>query len=193
MQLINKYLPEYSFKEVHFCDVAANAATVIEAAAEYQPHNDRFFRSMIGLRELPMRIGNHLSGKKSNKPLPFGLHNFVFLEKQDEVGLAYGLVGRFWRPNFGLITIPDGDTFRRFNSPGIAKLILSFSAILQNDGTTRLVTETRVFCPDLGCRLKFAPYWYLIRPVSGIIRGRILNDIKKASELPSLSSLPTHQ
>lgn len=183
MQLIDKYLPDYSFKEVHFCDVTANTATVIEAAAEYQPHNDRFFRSMIDLRELPMRIGNYLSGEKLNKPLPFGLHNFVMLEKQDGVGLAYGLVGRFWRPNFGLITIADGNTFHHFNSAGIAKLILCFSATLQDDGTTRLVTETRVFCPDLACRLKFAPYWYLIRPVSGIIRGRILNDIKKASEL----------
>ncbi|MFD1296697.1 hypothetical protein ACFQ4Q_08610 [Lysobacter gummosus] len=190
MQLINKYLPEYSFKEVHFCNVKADASSVIEAAAEYQPHNDRFFRSMIGLRELPMRIGSRLRGKKSNKSLPFGLHNFVMLEKQDGAGLAYGLVGQFWRPDFGLIAIPDGDTFRHFNSSGIAKLILSFSATLQHDGTTRLVTETRVFCPDLVCRLKFAPYWYLIRPVSGIIRGRILNDIKKASELTSLTSLP---
>lgn len=190
MSLIDKYLPEYSFKEVHYCNVTANVAAVIEAAAEYQPQNDRFFRSMIGLRELPMRIGSHLSGKRSNTPSPFGLHNFVMLEKQDGSELAYGLVGRFWRPNFGLITISDGDTFRRFNSAGIAKLILSFSAALQNDGTTRLVTQTRVFCPDLACRLKFAPYWYLIRPVSGIIRGRILRDIKKASELTSLTSLP---
>ncbi|WP_223920280.1 hypothetical protein [Aeromonas caviae] len=45
-----------------------------------------------------------------------------------------------------------------------------------------MTTQTRVFCPDLACRLKFAPYWYLIRPVSGLIRRRILGAIKAESE-----------
>lgn len=188
MHLIKKYLPDCNFKEVHFCDVAAKPAKVIEAATEYRPENDRFFRNMIGLREFPMRIGGRLWGHKPDRPQPFGLHNFILLEKQDGNELAYGLVGRFWRPDFGLITMADGEAFRLFNNPDVPKLALCFSATQQKNGMTRLVTETRVFCPNLASRLKFASYWYLIRPVSGMIRGRILNYIKNASESASRSS-----
>lgn len=186
MKLISKYLPEYSFREVHFREVAASPETVIEAAANYSPEADPFFRKMIGLRELPMRLGNRLRGKPADSIPPFGLHNFVPLGRVKDSELAYGLIGRFWRPDFGLEIVPDSQAYLDFAMPGFAKLALGFSAITQQNGTTRLTTETRVFCPDLACRLKFAPYWYLIRPISGLIRSRILTSIQKAGE----SSLP---
>lgn len=182
MKLISKYLPAYSFSEVHWLDVAADPRTVIEAAASYRPEDDTVFRKMIGLRELPMRLGNIFGGRRAKSPPPFGLDNFVRLERLDDSELAYGLVGRFWRPDFGLLSVADSQAYLDFATPGIAKLALGFSAVAQENGVTRLTTETRVFCPDPACRLKFAPYWYLIRPVSGLIRGRILAAIKRASE-----------
>lgn len=182
MKLTDHYLPEYSFREIHSCSVQAMPATVIRAAAEYQPEGDPFFRRMIGLRELPMRIGRYFQNQQAELQPAFGLHNFVLLEQQEHA-LAYGLIGRFWRPDFGLIPVADGRAYRHFDMAGVAKLVLSFSAMLQPDGTTKLETETRVFCPDLASRLKFTPYWYLIRPVSGLIRGRILASVKKASEI----------
>ena len=106
----------------------------------------------------------------------------MLLEGQSGSELVYGLIGRFWRTDFGLVTVADGQAFLAFNSPGIAKLALGFSATVQKNGATSLITETRVFCPDLASRLKFAPYWYLVRPVSGLIRGRVLAAIKKSSE-----------
>lgn len=181
MSLTDKYLPEYSFREVHSCEVMARPESVIQAAAAYQPDDDPFFRKMIGLRELPMRIGMRMRGKHAEVAPPFGLHNFVALEQQDDA-LAYGLIGRFWRPDFGLISVSDGAAYRDFNMAGVAKLALVFSVKLQTDKITKLETETRVLCPDLASRLKFTPYWYLIRPVSGLIRGRILNSIKRESE-----------
>ncbi len=80
------------------------------------------------------------------------------------------------------MTMVDSQAYLDFAVPGVAKLALGFSASRQPNGTTRLTTQTRVFCPDLACRLKFAPYWYLIRPVSGLIRRRILGAIKAESE-----------
>ena len=182
MKLIGKYLPAYSFQEVHSCDVAADPPAVIEAASKYRPEVDPIFRNMIGLRELPMRLGNIIGSRRSPGPPPFGLDNFLLLERLDDSELAYGLIGRFWRPDFGLVTVPDGRAYLDFAAPGVAKLALGFSAIAQDNGMTRLTTETRVFCPDRASRLKFTPYWYLIRPVSGLIRNRVLATIKKASE-----------
>lgn len=189
MMLTSKYLRAYSFNEVHFRDVTADPQTIIEATANYRPEDDPVFRRMIDLRELPMRLGNILGGRRTASPPPFGIDNFVQLERLDDSELAYGLIGRFWRPDFGLVTVSDSQAFLNFTTPGVAKLVLGFSATLQRNGTTRLTTETRVFCPDLASRLKFAPYWYLIRPFSGLIRSRILAAIQMTSERATASSL----
>jgi hypothetical protein len=36
-----------------------------------------------------------------------------------------------------------------------------------------------VFCPDRASRLRFTPYWLAIRPVSGLIRRRLLAGIER--------------
>jgi len=59
---------------------------------------------------------------------------------------------------------------------------MTYIAEPQPDGRTRLTTITRVACPDAATRRRFAPYWYLIRPASGFIRGRALRRVKKMVE-----------
>lgn len=182
MALIDDFLPLHQFSERHFRDVAAGPDQVMQAAAAYQPDSDRFFTAMIGLRELPMRAAAVLTGRTAKLPPVFGMHNFTRLGERPGRELVFGLVGQFWKPDFGLASISDGEAFLAFGEPGFVKLALGFSASVLPDGRTRLVTETRVFCPDAASRRRFTPYWYLIRPVSGLIRGRILRSIQRASE-----------
>jgi hypothetical protein len=177
MSLIDQLLPTYQFSERHSCRVAADPAMVLDAVAAYRPDDDRFFRFLIGLRELPMR----LLAKADRIPEPFGLHNFTLLARTDEA-IVYGLIGKFWRLNYGLTPVASGEAFRSFSANGVAKLALGFSVENASTGQTRLVTETRVHCPDRLSRLSFTPYWILIRPVSGLIRRRILNSVKGMSE-----------
>jgi hypothetical protein len=182
MELIDKYLPEHSFRETHSRNVLADPEATIAAASGYRPDSDPFFRAAIAIRELPVRVLAALGGKRETAAPPFGLSNFTLLESRPGRELAYGLAGRFWRFDYGLVPIADGTTFRAFGAPGVAKLVLGISATRQGNGNTKLVTETRVFCPDRATYRSFAPYWYLIRPVSGMIRGRMLNSIQRASE-----------
>jgi len=181
MQLIDKYLPEYGFSEIHGCDVNAAPELVLQAAMSYRPETDMFFRSMIALREVPMRAVAKLRGRENNVAPPFGLHEFTLLEHRPSEALVYGLVGQFWKTDFGLVKMESAEDYLAFCTPGVAKLALTFT-VTEQGGKTRLVTETRVFCPDHKSHLRFTPYWYLIRPVNGIIRSRILNSIRKASE-----------
>jgi hypothetical protein len=53
---------------------------VLDAVAAYRPDDDRFFRFLIGLHELPMR----LLAKADRISEPFGLHNFTLLGRTDE-------------------------------------------------------------------------------------------------------------
>lgn len=181
MQLINKYLPDYGFSEVHGCDVSASPEVVLRAAMSYKPETDAFFRSMIALREMPMRALAQLRGREKAVAPPFGLHEFTLLEHRPGEALVYGLVGQFWKTDFGLYKMQSADDYLAFKLPGVAKLALAF-IVTEQDGKTRLVTETRIFCPDRASHRRFTPYWYLIRPVSGMIRSRILNAIRRASE-----------
>lgn len=176
---MDAFLPIYQFSERHACGVACKASRILDAVACYQPETDPFFRAVIALRELPMRFWR----QHSERPEPFGLHNFTLLDRtEDEI--VYGLAGQFWKANYGLYPVADGRAFQLFDQPQTAKLVLGFSVQHKTDGLGLLVTETRVFCPDQASRLKFTPYWLLIRPVSGLIRRRILSSIKKASEAP---------
>lgn len=187
--IVDRYLPTFQFSERHECRIAAEPSRTIKAAADYQPDDDPFFRTVIGLREVPMRVVSFLTGKIQERPEPFGLHDFTLLEQRDDA-LVYGLIGQFWKLNYGLRPVVDGNDFTTFVGTDAAKLALSFLASRQTDGMTRLVTETRVFCPDRATRLKFLPYWLLIRPVSGLIRRRILSAIKKQSETVGASRAP---
>ena len=74
MALLNKYLGQYQFSERHAITIAAPPADT-GGRGRYDPKHDRFFRSMIALRELPARL---IPRDKPNPP-PFGLHNFACL------------------------------------------------------------------------------------------------------------------
>lgn len=106
---------------------------------------------MIGLRELPIR----LLAKADSIPEPFGLHNFTLLARADEA-IVYGLIGKFWRLNYGVTPVASGEAFRSFSENGVAKLALGFSVENASVGQTKLVTETRVYCPDRLSRLSFS-------------------------------------
>ncbi|MQR00509.1 hypothetical protein [Glaciimonas soli] len=180
MVLFDKYLHKYDFSERHHLEINASSDQIMQAVAAYDPKDDAFFRKMIALRELPLRFVGWVTRKQASQT-PFGLHNFQLLERTTKERV-YGLIGRFWQADYGLVTIADGEAFLRFNEPGVAKLALGYIAVESINGKTVLTTETRVHCPDRGSYLRFAPYWYAIRPVSGWIRRRMLHSIKRLSE-----------
>jgi len=56
MLLLDRYLPAFSFRETHWHDIPASQSEVMAQALAYRPGQDAFFRRMIGLREIPMRV-----------------------------------------------------------------------------------------------------------------------------------------
>ncbi|UYO47128.1 hypothetical protein KQX64_13770 [Rhodopseudomonas palustris] len=188
MTLIDKYVPTFSFNECHAVLVDAPGDKVLDAILSFRPEDDPFFRLMITLRELPMRTARLFGGGGGQTtPKVFGIDDFTLLEHDDQE-VVFGLVGQFWRPDFGLVRIADGAAFAAFQRSGFVKLGLTFAIAPQSDGRIRLTTETRAFCPDRGVRLKLLPYWYAVRPFSGLIRRRILAGLKRRSEAACVSA-----
>ncbi|GHC46420.1 hypothetical protein GCM10010096_17310 [Alcaligenes pakistanensis] len=179
MSLSDKYLPNSHFHERHALDIAATQAEVIAAALCYKPDSDLIFKCAIAARGLPMRLFDLLKRRKAVSQAPFSLDNFTMLEQNADQELAFGLAGKFWMLNYGQSAVKDGAEFLAFKESGAAKLVLSFKTEQLNDSHTQLSTETRVFCLDKEARRKFTPYRYLIRPVSGLLRRRILASIRQ--------------
>ncbi|MEW3492587.1 hypothetical protein QOZ03_25495 [Pseudomonas aeruginosa] len=169
MDLDRLYLPHWQFSEHHQRLIDAPAAAVLDAVEDLLRFDDPLVRAFLVLREAP--------GRLAGRPR-FGLHEFTRLERRADQAIAYGLVGRFWRADFALERIADGEHFRCYDQPGVAKLVLCFRCTPSASGTL-LHTETRVFCPDRASRLRFTPYWLAIRPVSGLIRRRLLAGIER--------------
>lgn len=184
MPLIDRYVAAPDFRERHATNVNADAETALAIASAYRTEDDPFFRGMIGLREFPMRVIRKTVGGSSGSQLPFGIDNFTLLEA-NKSEIVYGLAGRFWSLDYGLEKFSGSAEFLAIKTPGSAKLALNFAVGLDGDGKTILSTETRIACADAAARRRFAPYWYLIRPVSGLIRRRTLNAIRRSSEAKS--------
>lgn len=187
MSLNIKYLPEYNYREEHHLDMKASPEQIMQSILSYNTADDRFFTCAIKLRELPNRLFNRTKRVKADLSLEnlkhenFSLDNFTLLERNNNQEVVYGLAGQLWKIDYGQYTLDDNQSFLTFNQPNCVKLILYFSLQESDEGSTRVTTETRVFCLDRNAFLKFRPYWYLIRPISGLIRRRMLSQILKSA------------
>lgn len=180
--LIDRYLPHYQFAERHALRIDAPAGRVLDAAQRPDVADDPLARQLIALRELPSRlagrfgVASRLRGRGS-----FGVDDFTPLGRDGDREIAFGLAGAFWQADYGLVPLPDAAAFEDLQRPGVAKLVLNFHAEPVTGGGTLLVTHTRVHCPDAPSLRRFRPYWLLIRPASGFIRGRLLRRIARAA------------
>lgn len=184
MELMNRYLPRYQFAETHSLHVPASPARVLDVAARPEITDDPVARSLIAMRELPNRLASRLglAAPTLRQREAFGFADFTPLGRDGERELAFGLAGRFWRFDYGLVPLADGPAFAALDATGLAKLVLHFTAEPEGTGT-RLTTRTRVWCGDAAAKRRFTAYWLLIRPASGLIRRRMLQRVRDAALL----------
>jgi hypothetical protein len=183
--LLDQALPRYDFAERHAREVAAPPERALAAAKDATPAEMRFVRTLFALRSLPARLthGRTLFAD-ARRPLTMQMLEFGFValaENEREVVLGY--VGQPWRLAGG--SRPRLGTAREwldFGEPGYVKAALSFSAAPEGSGT-RLETETRIHATDAVSRRRFARYWRVIRPGSGLIRRSWLRAAKRRAEL----------
>ena len=98
--------------------------------------------------------------------------------------IVVGTTGRFWAlREQDYMEAPRGlEDFHAFAPPGWAKGAMTVRVEPRDDGTSTLVTETRVLCIDHHARRHFAPYWALVSVFSGWIRRDLLGGIARIAE-----------
>jgi hypothetical protein len=181
MSLMQKFLPHHQFSERHQATVRCRPGELLDIVQNFQPPQDRLSEIAMFARQLPARLMHWMAPSQVPSPSPFTLANFTPLDRDGDREIVAGLVGKFWRPDFGLLAIASPSEFLACNPPKTAKLVIGFVAEQVGEDTL-LTAETRVYCPDRYSLMMFAPYWLAIRPVSGLLRRRALSTIRRIAE-----------
>lgn len=159
-------LPAYHHAERHSLRVAASPEQALEAARETRLDDVPLVRALFRLRGL---------GAERPGPLWETLRASGFQQLGEDTLV---LVGKPWTPKGSRRAVDD---FVGFSEPGWAKMALDLRAEPDGDGA-RLTTETRVYLTDRASRRRFAAYWLVIRPVSGLVRRRWLRAARRRAE-----------
>jgi len=182
--LIDRFLPEYDWNELHSIEIGAAPAAVLAAVRAVTAEEIRLLGPLLWLRGLPARLLGHRPRVRGGGPvLEAVLRSTFVLLAENESEMVVGTVGRFWQPRATHAEIGDGDAFIAFETPGWAKAAMNFSVAGAGPGRTRLSTETRITVTSARARRRFAAYWLIVRPGSGLIRVMWLRAVKKRAEI----------
>jgi hypothetical protein len=183
--LLDKFVPEYDFGEVHSTRLSAPPKRALEEIKLVNLGEISLVRLLFAIRSIPARVGVKwgLPSEKAEslyeQMLDFG---FVLLAEEPGRELVFGGLVQMFKASGGLKPVfRDADEFVAFGEPGYAKVAMNFS-VGRVDGSTELCTETRVLATDAASRRRFGRYWWLIRPGSALVRRSWLGAAKRRAE-----------
>jgi hypothetical protein len=174
MRPLDDFLPAYEFSERHRLAIEAPAERIDAAVRTVSPSDIPVARALYAVRRLGRSWG------EPGKPFVDGaLKDSVLLDDAPGEGIVLGLTGQFWRLRGGDNTgrPRTAEEFLAYARPDSCKAVIDFRI-----GPSLLSTETRVHVPDPVSRRKFARYWRLIRPFSGLIRITFLRATRRLAE-----------
>ena len=193
-RLIDRFMPEYHFNEVHSVRIQAPPDRIFRAVQAVTPREVRWLHTLVWIRSLPARIlGRTVAPTGMAKPL-LGSEpgtGSVRLGEVPDRELLIGLAGSFWKPAGGPRPRIEGpQEFLDLDRPDYAKATMGFWLQDEGAGWYRLTTETRVFTADASTRRAFAAYWRLIYPGSALLRRTFLAAVKRRAEGASSGTSP---
>lgn len=169
MTLIDRYLPNYTFREYHYTEVDCPATRVYPCARDFDMSHSKLIKFLFTLRGLPTKRMN----------LQGFLEDMNFTSLEDSAPHEY-LSGFWMKKNIEII--PSYEAFCSNTISAKIKCVWNFRCEEISQNKTRLSTETRILCVDSFTKLTFGLYWLVIRPFSGLIRLEMLKTIKANAE-----------
>jgi hypothetical protein len=177
---IDRHMPRYDVRSAHAIEVSAAPGVTYRATRALDMGRSLPVTALFAIRTLPHLLTGKARPSRSITLETLFEAGFTILEEDPPREIVMGAVGKFWRPDSGLVRVAP-EEFAGFDEPGYAKGALSF-AVEDHSIGSRLATETRVASTDASARRKFALYWRVIGPFSGLIRRLMLENAKRAAE-----------
>lgn len=158
MQL-DAFMPEYHFNEVHSISVQAPPERVYQTIRQVKPSEIRLLSTLFWLRSLGGCKSNDLEASERSVLAELVAQGFVQLGEISNRELVLGVIGQFWRVQGGTHRVESASEFLTFASPGYAKAAINFLVVDAGNGTSKVVTETRILTTDETSRRRFGWYW----------------------------------
>jgi hypothetical protein len=174
--LVDEFLPVYDVSDAVATVVNADVATTWDAlmnADLIEVGRKRPLVAALGLARILPDIVNHLLHGQlpPNRPesvrlrdlttIPLDKGGWVLLGCRQQNEVAFGLVGKFWRPMIEFASVPSAAAFRDFAEPGFAKTVYALSVGRLDDRHTLLCGLMRTATTDEHARIWFRRYWTL--------------------------------
>jgi hypothetical protein len=171
--LVDEFLPAYDFSDTIETTVAADRATTWRALMEADLIEVGRRRPLVGLlgavRVLPELVWQRLHGEhppatperltlRDATKLPMSDGGWLLLGERPEDEIAFGLVGKFWRPVIEYVEV-EATAFKDFAQPGLAKAVYALGTRALDDRRTLLWATTRTATTDEHARVWFRRYW----------------------------------
>lgn len=171
--LVDEFLPTFDVSDQIGTVVSADAATTWGALMDTDLVEVGRQRPLVALfgavRILPDLVWQRLHGEhppaepagltpRHTAELPMSEGAWVLLGERPEEEIAFGLVGKFWRPVIQFAEI-DAAAFKDFAEPGFAKTIYALGTRQLEDEKTLLWAIMRTATTDEHARTWFGRYW----------------------------------
>jgi hypothetical protein len=179
--LLDDYIDRWDVRSRHETMVEAPVPQTFRAMRDLDMGRSLPVTALFAVRAVPHVLTGKLRFQRSITLDTILEGGFVMLAEEPDRELVVGVVGRFWRPDSGIERI-GAEEFESYDRPGSAKAAINFTVSELGPWSSRLATETRVLCTDSSARRKFALYWRLIGPFSGVIRHLVLREVKRDAE-----------
>lgn len=177
---VDRWLEVYDVRSAHEVEVDAPATVTYQAVRDLDLGRSVPVAALFAIRGLPHFVTGKARPTRALTLDTFLEVGFTIFEERAPEELVMGVVGKFWRPDSGLVRVTP-EEFVAFDEPGNAKAVLSFTVEDRGSGSL-LATETRVACTDAAALRKFSFYWRVIGPFSGLIRRLMLDQVKRTAE-----------
>jgi len=182
MKLIQKYLPNFEYKEHITTSVPVPPSEAYQTLRSFDFSRSWLIRAIFTTREFlygifrkPNKTTNSsVFGSLLESALRLG---WSVLEEVPNKELVMGAVTQPWeaKVTFQGLSAPD---FITFSKPGFAKIAWNIAVQEINPGLTELSSETRVALTDPTARRKFRYYWFMFSPGIRLIRWVAIRMIK---------------
>jgi hypothetical protein len=157
MKSLDVFLPSYEFAARHAVSIDADPVRADRAVREVTFRDVPLVRALMFVRRLGTREPDETVVAAMKR-------RATVLEDVPGEGIVLSLTGQFWRLRGRGVEPP-------------ATAVVDFRA-----ESGALTTETRIHVPDPVSRRKFARYWRVVRPFSGLIRVLVLRAAKRRAE-----------
>ncbi|WAL69262.1 hypothetical protein ORV05_16315 [Amycolatopsis cynarae] len=183
--LIESAVPTFDAMIAEHAVVYADRATTFEAARnlDFLTVRTPLLTAAFWVRDLPSRLSGGAAPDPPELVLSegIGLRGWLLLGEREGQEIAFGAVGKFWRPAIVWRDVPR-EEFAGFSEPGWGKMAANFSVQSYGNDATLLSYQCRTVTTDLASRRRFLRYWRLVRPLARHVLRATLRTIQLNAE-----------